>query len=158
MTLSQDALAAFVAELAADTGRWRGLVRHDPNQRIYELLWDDETVNAWLICWSQDDDTGFHDHDASAAAITVIEGHVREDRLRLNGDPSTTVSGPGAILTIPPNAIHRVLHAGVGPAVTIHAYSPPLIRTGAYAVSDDGELLREAQDGAEELRAEAALR
>jgi hypothetical protein len=50
-----------------------------------------------------------------------------------------------------------VLHAGDVPAVTIHAYSPPLIRTGAYAVGDDGELLREAQDGAEELRAEVVF-
>ena len=157
MCLSPAELTEFVAQLAADSERWRELVRHDPNQRIYELLWDDENVNAWLICWSQDDDTGFHDHDASAAAITVIEGRVREDRLRLNAEPISTVSGAGATITIPPNAIHRVLHAGETPAVTIHAYSPPLIRTGAYAVSDDGELLREAQDGAEELRAELAV-
>ncbi len=157
MSLSPTELTAFVSRLAADSEHWRELVRHDPDQRIYELLWDDEDVNAWLICWSQDDDTGFHDHDASAAAITVIEGQVREDRLRLNAEPLSTVSGPGATITIPPNAIHRVLHAGEMPAVTIHAYSPPLIRTGAYAVSDDGELLREAQDGAEELRAELAV-
>jgi quercetin dioxygenase-like cupin family protein len=158
MSLALDELSAFAANLAADSESWRELVRHDPDQRIYELLWDDEDVNAWLICWSQDDDTGFHDHDASAAAITVIEGQVREDRLRLNGEPSSTVSGPGALITIPPNAIHRVLHDGDLPAVTIHAYSPPLIRTGAYALSDAGELLREAQDGAEELRAALASR
>ena len=156
MSLSLDELSAFVAGLA-DDGAWRDLVRHDPGQRIYELIWADADVNAWLICWSQDDDTGFHDHDASAAAITVIDGQVREDRLRLNGEPTTTVSGPGAVITIPPNAIHRVLHAGGVPAVTIHAYSPPLVRTGAYAISAGGELLREAQDGAEELRAELAL-
>jgi len=154
MSLPLDELSAFVANLAADSQSWRHLVRHEPDHRVYELLWDDEDVNAWLICWSQDDDTGFHDHDASAAAITVIDGQVREDSLRLQGEPSTTVSGPGALITIPPNAIHRVIHAGDVPAVTIHAYSPPLVRTGAYAVSDDGELLREAQDGAEELRAE----
>jgi quercetin dioxygenase-like cupin family protein len=157
MSLSLDELGAFVANLAADSESWQGLVAHDPDHRVYALLWDDENVNAWLICWAQDDDTGFHDHDASGAAITVIDGQVREDRLRLNGEPSTTFSGPGALITIPPNAIHRVLHAGEVPAVTIHAYSPPLIRTGAYAVSDDGELLREAQDGAEELRAELTL-
>ena len=157
MSLSYDELTKFVADLAANAECWRDRVRHDPSRRIYELLWDDETVNAWLICWSQDDDTGFHDHDASAAAVTVIEGHVREDRLRLNGEPRVKVSGPGAIITIPPSAIHRVLHVGDVPAVTIHAYSPPLIRTGAYLVGDDGELLREAQDGAEELRAEVVL-
>ena len=158
MSLTLDQLAGFVAELAADGERWRELVRHDPERRIYELLWQDEDVNAWLICWSKDDDTGFHDHDASAAAITVIDGSVREDRLRLNGAPSSTISQAGAIVTIPPNAIHRVLHAGDVPAVTIHAYSPPLIRTGAYVIGDGGELLREAQDGAEELRAEVTLR
>ena len=157
MSLSLDQLASFVEDLAADSERWRRRVRHDPDQRVYELLWDDVHVNAWLICWSRDDDTGFHDHDASAAAITVIEGKVREDRLRLNGPPSTVVSGPGSLITIPPNAIHRVLHAGEGPAVTIHAYSPPLVRTGAYVVGDGGELLREAQDGAEELRAQVAV-
>ena len=156
MSLPPDELTTFVDDWRRAATGGRELVRHDPEQRVCELLWEDEDVNAWLICWSEDDDTGFHDHDASAAAITVIDGRVREDRLRLNGAPSTTVSGPGR-LTIPPNAIHRVLHAGEVPAVTIHAYSPPLVRTGAYAVSDDGELLREAQDGAEELRAEVAL-
>lgn len=55
---------------------------------------------------------------------------------------------------MPPNAIHRVLHAGEGPAVTIHAYSPPLRRMGAYSLSDGGELLRDAQDGVEELKAQ----
>jgi Cysteine dioxygenase type I len=27
-----------------------------------------------VICWSEDQATGFHDHDDSAAAILVIEG------------------------------------------------------------------------------------
>jgi len=50
-----------------------------------------------------------------------------------------------------------VLHAGLGPAVTIHAYSPLLIRTGAYAVGDDGELLRVPHRPDEELRPEPAF-
>ena len=54
-------------------------------------------------------------------------------------------------------AIHRVLHAGGEPAVTIHAYSPPLRRTGAYRVGPRGDLQREAQPFEVELRADAAL-
>jgi hypothetical protein len=50
-----------------------------------------------------------------------------------------------------------VLHTGVAPTVTIHAYSPPLLRTGAYRVSRDGELRREVLSVDEELRAEPAL-
>jgi hypothetical protein len=43
------------------------------------------------------------------------------------------------------------------PAVTIHAYSPPLWRMGTYTVSPDGELRRRSISYVEELRpAEAA--
>jgi hypothetical protein len=49
-------------------------------------------------------------------------------------------------------AIHRVLHSGEGPAVTIHAYSPPLRRTGAYRTAEDGTLERESQPFEVELQ------
>jgi quercetin dioxygenase-like cupin family protein len=105
----------------------------------------------------EDQDTGFHDHDESAAAIAVIEGQVREDRLRLATEPRSRVLGRGSIFTVPPTAIHRVLHAGEKPAVTLHAYSPPLVRTGAYRIGADGELERELLSSQDELRATPAL-
>ena len=58
---------------------------------------------------------------------------------------------------MPPVAIHRVLHAGDGPAVTIHAYSPPLRAHRRLPVGDDGQLEREALPFEAELRAEPAL-
>jgi quercetin dioxygenase-like cupin family protein len=114
-------------------------------------------VSAWVLCWSEDHDTGFHDHDVSAAAITVIDGHVREDRLRLDRTAREIVYGAGQTFTVPPDAIHRVLHAGSGPAVTIHAYSPPLKRMGSYSEGPSGELLRIVQTHEDELQAELAL-
>ena len=152
--LTRSELAAFVAELAEAPEHWRRHIHHRADLRVTEQIWDDEQVNAWLICWSEDQDTGFHDHDESAAAIAVISGRVREDRLRLGGTPATQELGPGAVFTIPPVAIHRVLHAGEAPAVTLHAYSPPLVRTGAYRLTVDGELQRQAQPYEVELRAE----
>jgi predicted metal-dependent enzyme (double-stranded beta helix superfamily) len=157
MSLSPRELEQFVAELVADRDRWSHLVRHADDVRVYELIWDDEDVNAWVICWSEDQDTGFHDHDESGARIAVISGQIREERLRLGASPQSAVYGPGAEITIPPTAIHRVLHAGDGPAVTIHAYSPPLTRTGAYRVAAGGALERESQSFEDELRAEEAL-
>lgn len=157
MSLTTEELEAFVQRLAADTQRWQPLIKHDPSRRTYELLWEDDQVSAWLLCWSEDHDTGFHDHDVSAAAITVIHGHVREDRLRLGGGAREIVYGAGQTFTVPPDAIHRVLHAGHGPAVTIHAYSPPLKRMGAYSETPSGELVRVTQTHEDELRAELAL-
>lgn len=153
MSLSAEQLEEFVADLAAAPERWRDHIRHDSDTRVYELIWEDEEVNAWLICWSEDQDTGFHDHDESAAAIRVIDGHVREERLRLSAEPDARIAGPGETLALPATAIHRVLHHGAGPAVTIHAYSPPLTRTGAYWVGPSGELQRVSQSFEQELRA-----
>jgi mannose-6-phosphate isomerase-like protein (cupin superfamily) len=156
MSLSPEQLQRFTDQLAAAPERWAHLIRHAGDMRIYEQIWDDAKVNAWMICWSEDQDTGFHDHDHSAAAIRVISGRVREDRLTLGAGPRTRELGPGTTFIVPPTAIHRVLHAGEGPAVTIHAYSPPLRRTGAYRVGAGGELERQAQPFEVELRAEPA--
>ena len=156
MRLSSTELERFATGLAESPERWRHLVRHAGDVRVYEQIWDDEDVNAWVICWSEDQDTGFHDHDESAAAITVVSGSVREDRLTLGGTPISREIGPGTTFTLPPVAIHRVLHSGDEPAVTIHAYSPPLRRTGAYSVAQDGALERESLDFEVELRGEPA--
>ena len=157
MTLTPAELERFTAHLAASPERWAHLVRHDHDARVYEQIWDDEQANAWLICWSEDQDTGFHDHDESAAAITVVSGRVREERLAIGSAPPTREIGPGETFAIPPVAIHRVLHAGEEPAVTIHVYSPPLTRTGAYRIGPYGELERESLTFEAELRAEPAL-
>jgi quercetin dioxygenase-like cupin family protein len=157
VSLAPAELERFVAGLAAAPERWEHAVRHANDMRVYEQIWDDEEVNAWVICWSEDQDTGFHDHDLSAAAIAVISGQVREDRLRIGATPRSRVIGAGRSFGVPPVAIHRVMHSGTAPAVTIHAYSPPLARTGVYRVGAGGELQRESLTLEEELRAEQSL-
>ncbi len=157
MTLSKAELERFVEELAARPDLWRHTITHGSDERLYEQIWDEENVNAWVICWSPGNDTGFHDHDDSAAAILVMEGHIREERLRLGADPASRILGPGRASFVPATAIHRVRHTGAGPAVTIHAYSPPLTRTGTYTVGPDGQLERVAGSSERELRAEIAL-
>jgi quercetin dioxygenase-like cupin family protein len=157
VSLTRSELERFVADLAAESHRWRHFVSHAGDARVFEVIWEDEDVNAWVICWSEDQDTGFHDHDESAAVVAVIAGQVREERLGVGSSPQARVLSAGSTITIPATAIHRVLHAGTGPAVTIHAYSPPLSRTGAYSVGPDGELQRESLSIEEELRAEPAL-
>jgi quercetin dioxygenase-like cupin family protein len=154
MAFTPTELEQFVAGLATNPERWRHLVRHADDARVYEQIWDDEHVNAWVICWSEDQETGFHDHDESGAGIAVISGQVREDRLALNGGPRSRILGAGAVFNVPPVAIHRVLHAGDQPAVTIHAYSPPLRRIGAYGVGTEGQLERKSLPAESELGAE----
>ena len=99
-----------------------------------------------------DHDTGFHDHDVSAGAVAVVGGRVREERLAIDGPTRDRVFGPGESFHFSAADIHRVRHAGGGPAVTLHVYSPPLLRMGAYVVGEDGVLERHTVEPEEELR------
>ena len=145
-------LIELVERLAATPERWRHLVTHRADARTYEQLHRDDHVAVWLICWMNDHDTGFHDHDLSAGALSVVRGSVCEERLVLGGAPSSRTFFAGDTLTFAASDIHRVAHAGSEPAVTLHAYSPPLWRMGAYEVSPDGTLRRHSMSYAEELR------
>ena len=150
--LDAEELRALAQGLRDDRGLWEPLVHHTPDQRNYELLLHDDRAMAWVISWMDDHDTGFHDHDVSSGAVHVVEGRIREERLRLGRAPLTRTFGAGATFGFGAADIHRVAHAGGGPAVTIHAYSPPLWRMGAYEVQADGGLRRHSVSCAEELR------
>ena len=150
--LESHELRDLANEIAGRGHLWSSLVRHDPQERVYERLYRDEHVEVWLICWMDDQDTGFHDHDLSAGAVAVVSGAVREDRLVLGGPPRSRLVVEGETFSFATSDIHRVLHAGDQPAVTVHAYSPPLGRMGAYVVEPDGQLRRRALSCEEELR------
>ena len=153
--LSEAELVAVAGAVARAPRLWSRHVHHDPSQRTYTELLRDEHLDIWLICWSRDHDTGFHDHDLSAGAVAVAVGSVREERLALGravDDPISRIAAAGSSFSFGASDIHRVLHAGGGPAVTIHAYSPPLLRIGSYAVEPDGQLRRFAVSYETELR------
>jgi predicted metal-dependent enzyme (double-stranded beta helix superfamily) len=150
--LTAEELEAFANELAERPELWIEYVRHDATQRSYEELLSDEHVTAWLICWMDDHDTGFHDHDVSSGAVAVVGGAVREERLTIDGPPRETTFAAGASFHFSAADIHRVRHAGKDPAVTLHVYSPPLMRMGAYVIGPDGVLARHPVGYDEELR------
>jgi predicted metal-dependent enzyme (double-stranded beta helix superfamily) len=145
-------LKTLVEELADRPERWRHLLEHDTLERSYVQLLRDVHLDVWAIAWVPDNDTGFHDHDVSSGAVAVVEGAVREDRLLLGGGTTSRRYDAGSAFTFAASQIHRVTHEAGAPAVTVHAYSPPLWRMGAYEIGADGELARHAVSYAEELR------
>jgi hypothetical protein len=50
---------------------------------VFERLVDEPELEAWPICWMPGQHTGFHDHDLSSGAVTILSGAVKEERLRL---------------------------------------------------------------------------
>jgi quercetin dioxygenase-like cupin family protein len=133
-------LETFVGDLANSPELWIDLIKHDRTQRHYEEIFSDEYV------------TGFHDHDVSSGAVSVVSGCVREERLALDGAGSDRLVRAGESFHFCASDIHRVRHAGSDPAVTLHVYSPPLLSMGAYVVGGNGRLERRRIPASEELR------
>ena len=148
-------LRELATSLAAQPATWTDWVRHDPGQRTFHPLLQTEHAIAWLICWMPGHDTGFHDHDGCSGAVAVVDGAVREERIRWAHTPAARTIAAGGVFDVGAADIHRVLHAGTGPAITIHAYSPVPRIMGAYVPGPGGVLQRHVVPEGEELRADA---
>jgi predicted metal-dependent enzyme (double-stranded beta helix superfamily) len=150
--LESEALRAWVGDLAAAPSRWAPHVRHRADQRIFVPLDAPEGTEAWLICWMPGHDTGFHDHDLSSGAVTIVKGSLREERMAWGGGVTARTYGVGDVFDFGPSDIHRVIHPGGEPAVSIHVYSPELRRMGAYSEGAGGEIKRHPLSYGEELK------
>ena len=149
--LTQPELEALVADIAADPDSWRDLVAFDSEERVYVSLHRDSHVDVWLLCWTPENDTGWHDHDVSAGAVAVVEGELVESALTLVHGARETRVPAGTVFSFAPDHIHR-LNGAVQGSVSVHAYSPPLWRMGQYAVNESGILRRLSLSYADELR------
>jgi predicted metal-dependent enzyme (double-stranded beta helix superfamily) len=149
-------LRELVARIAADPDGWLAFVRADTTERHFEQLWLDDHVGVWLITWARGNDTGFHDHDLSCGAVAVVQGAIVEERLVVGGPPRRLPHSAGEAFGFDASHEHRMRKDDAALAVSIHAYSPPLSRMGAYDVDADGALCRRSISSAEELRPAAA--
>jgi predicted metal-dependent enzyme (double-stranded beta helix superfamily) len=145
-------LRDLVSRIAADPQQWRPLVSFDTAERHFEQLLRDDQVDVWVISWVNGNDTGFHDHDVSSGAVAVVEGELVEERLVVGGAPRVRRHGAGEVFDFDASHVHRMRQDAAAPAVSIHAYSPPLWRMGTYVVEADGTLRRQSISYAEELR------
>jgi quercetin dioxygenase-like cupin family protein len=149
--LDEAELQELVASIASDPSAWAHLVGFDDERRVYASLHRDAHVDVWLLCWTPENDTGWHDHDISSGAVAVVSGALIEHNLRLQDAGVVTKVEAGQVFSFGPDHIHRLTGAVPG-SVSVHAYSPPLWRMGQYAVGADGVLRRQSVSYADELR------
>lgn len=129
-------LADIVQGLAGAPGLWSGsLPTLGPERSSVQLL-TTEAYDVWLIGWPPGTRVEPHDHGASVGAITVVQGSLTE--YRWSPEPQPRTVGTGDVVTIDARVVHDVVadRPEHGPAISIHAYSPPLREMGFY--SDDG--------------------
>ena len=119
-------LEALANHIAAHPEQWAEHIAFDSEERVYVSLHRDHHVDVWLLCWTPENDTGWHDHDVSSGAVAVAQGRLVEHNLAL-GTAARSVS--------------------------LHAYSPPLVRLGQYSFDRTGLMRRLVVAYTEELGA-----
>lgn len=119
-------LSALVQRYSRERYRWQSLVQYSSDRRWWTRLYTDGRADVWLLSWLQDQHTELHDHGDSAAAFTVVRGELTETRPTLEGTLLDSMIWPNELRWMAPGVIHDVRNTRSEPAVSIHAYSPPL--------------------------------
>jgi len=149
--LDKRELMKLVAAIASKEELWREHVVFSDGDRHYVSLYRDAHVDVWVLCWSPQNDTGWHDHDISSGAVGVVQGRLIEHNLAIGHASYATEVPAGDVFCFGPEHIHRLTGLDAG-SVSIHAYSPPLWRMGQYTVTGGGVLRRLSVSYASELR------
>jgi hypothetical protein len=138
LRISPATLGRLVREVAT-AGQWRDIAVFCTGERWFQRLELTANYEIWLLTWLPGQQTGFHDHGEAAGAFTVAQGSVLE-----------TLARPGSRLTRRRPAVegtvrmfgaahlHDVANISGVPAVSVHAYSPPLMAMRRYAMTKTG--------------------
>src|SRR3984885_2539125 len=137
---------ANIVSLFASSDRWMDKVRLRAERRWYERLCHGPDYDIWVISWLPGQSTGFHDHGASSGAFVVATGILEEHR---PGERTRAIH-PGRPRAFGPDYAHDVRNVSLAPAISIHAYSPPLNEMNEYELDGSRLVPREGASGTAE--------
>jgi len=134
---------ANIVSLFASSDGWMDKVRLRAEQRWYERLYHGSDHDIWVISWLPGQSTGFHDHGASSGAFVVATGILEEQR---PGERAHLIY-PGKPRAFGPDYAHDVRNTSLAPAISIHAYSPPISEMNEYDLDGKRLVPRESISG-----------
>jgi DMSO/TMAO reductase YedYZ molybdopterin-dependent catalytic subunit len=118
-------------------------VRFGDGQYQRNLARAGDEYNVWVLCWKNGQRSPIHDHAGSACGVRVLRGTATVTRFEFapNGHIKAMDSkdfAPGSVLANQDSDLHQVsnLQAGSADLVTLHVYSPPLLRMKTYSLFD----------------------
>jgi rhodanese-related sulfurtransferase/mannose-6-phosphate isomerase-like protein (cupin superfamily) len=134
---------ANIVTLFASSEGWIDRVRLQAGGRWYERLHHGPDHDIWVISWLPGQSTGFHDHGESSGAFVVATGALEEHR----PTEGAIEIRPGESRAFGPDYAHDVRNVSLAPAISIHAYSPPLSEMNEYELDGSRLVPREPAFG-----------
>jgi predicted metal-dependent enzyme (double-stranded beta helix superfamily) len=137
--LNPVALGRLVRATAAAADDWRDIVQFTEGSRWFQRLALTADYEIWLLTWLPGQRTGFHDHGRARGAFTVTCGKLVETlAIAGNSRVRRRVAAEGSVTTFGGHHLHDVGCNSAEPAISVHAYSPPLSAMQRYVMTDVG--------------------
>jgi len=99
--------------------------------------------HAWVLCWKNGQRSPIHDHKGSSCGVRVLRGTLTQTLFEFAANGHVKAVGsfdsePGSVIGSHDMDLHQVsnLQPGDADLVTLHVYSPPLVRMGTYSLTD----------------------
>lgn len=132
-----------LSQLRVDCSEMADHIRFSERGYARNLVRSGEWYHLLALCWKNGQRSPIHDHAGSSCGIRVLRGTMTETRCEFapNGHVKCVSSkdhGPGSVLGSQDFDLHQIsnLQADNADLVTLHVYSPPLIRMGTYSMMD----------------------
>lgn len=138
--LTLDRLSELTEQVAEEVRQGLHEIHFDAENRWSVRLHADDYTDVWLISWTPDQSTRLHDHAGSLGALTVVAGELVEHYWEGDLRERTLAERQGG--RFPLGHVHDIVNTSDRPAVSVHAYSPPLTAMHYYEVTGDSALRR----------------
>ena len=138
-----DELRARLGELDIKVGDVADFVRFGKTQYLRNLAREGNWYHVLILCWRSGQRSPIHNHAGSTCGVRVLNGIATETRFEAT--PSKLVKAVsshdlmrGAVASSCDAEIHQVsnLQAEGTDLVTLHVYSPPLLRMDTYSLTE----------------------
>jgi hypothetical protein len=142
--LTTSELEKVALAVAARPDLFEDLVVADEESRWWLLLYKTEAFEVKLLTWERDQSSDWHDHGGSSGVFavtagTLVERHRASDAVGIESSRFDA----GSFGSFGPDHVHDVVFGSGKPAVSIHAYSPPLVGLTYYEHTPFGFVARE---------------
>ncbi len=125
----------YCGEVAAAKYSFIDFSTSSTDARWHQRIYRDRRMDVWLISWLPEQGTQLHDHGGSSGAFTVLSGELTESVVGA-GTCRDIARGAGAGVGFGAHYIHDVRNCSAQPAISVHAYSPPLTTMTYYNLAD----------------------
>ena len=137
--LSIAELERIVLAIAASPELFDDLVVDDETNRWWLQLLKTDNFEVRILGWEVEQRSDWHDHGGSSGVFVVTQGRLFEMHRasdHISVDSRRYEAGEHG--SFGPDYVHDMIHESGKPAVSVHAYSPPLTGFTSYVRTDFG--------------------